>query len=69
MNGLVHCSKIASLFDHLVGAGEQRRRDGEADGLVIDDHGLSVRSVITSRSGESLRRVIRVGTFSHSARI
>src|SRR6266567_3431172 len=26
MNGLMHCSKIASLFDHLVGAGEQRRR-------------------------------------------
>jgi hypothetical protein len=39
MNGLMHCSKIASLFDHLVGAGEQRRRHFEAQrlrGLEID---------------------------------
>jgi hypothetical protein len=27
----MHCSKLHFLFDHLVGAGEQRRRHGEAE--------------------------------------
>jgi hypothetical protein len=33
--------QIASLFDHLVGAGKQHRRHGEAEclrGLEVDDH-------------------------------
>ena len=29
-NGLMHCSKEHSLFDHFVGNGEQRRRHGDA---------------------------------------
>jgi hypothetical protein len=36
----MHCSKTASLFDHLVGGYEQLVRHGETEhpgGLVIDD--------------------------------
>ena len=36
----MHRSKLQSLFDHLVGAAEQRRRHGEAEhpgGLGVDD--------------------------------
>jgi hypothetical protein len=39
MNGLMHCSKIASLFDHLVGTGQLGRRHVEAErlgGLEVD---------------------------------
>ncbi|TMJ89401.1 MAG: hypothetical protein E6G76_08410, partial [Alphaproteobacteria bacterium] len=36
MNGLMHCGKIASLFDHLVGAGEQRGRNGHTNRLSSD---------------------------------
>ena len=32
-SGLVHRSKRAELFDHLVGDGNQRRRDSEAERL------------------------------------
>ena len=38
-SGLMHRSKYQPLFDHLVGAGEERRRHGEAErfgGLHID---------------------------------
>src|SRR5271157_6028157 len=34
--GLMHCNKIASLFDHLVGARKQRRRHVEAEHLGCD---------------------------------
>src|SRR6478752_80517 len=30
-SGLMHRSKKRSLFDHLIGAGDERRRDGEAN--------------------------------------
>ena len=36
MNGLMHCSKIASLFDHLVGAREQHERNGDTNRLGSD---------------------------------
>src|SRR5262249_5481840 len=39
-NGLMHRSKPAPLFDHLVGGGEQRRRYGKAEhpcSLDVDD--------------------------------
>src|SRR6516162_2392789 len=37
---LSRCSKLSDLLDHLVGAGEQRRRDIEAErsgGLMVED--------------------------------
>jgi hypothetical protein len=39
MKRLMHRSKLTSLFDHLIGAGEQCRRHGDAErpgGLEID---------------------------------
>jgi Transposase domain (DUF772) len=46
MKRLMHCSKMALLFDHLVGASEERRRDSEPDrlrGFQIDDEFVLVR--------------------------
>src|SRR5262245_44248440 len=39
-SGLMQCGKLGSLFEHVVGAGEQRGWDGDAEhlrGLEIDD--------------------------------
>jgi hypothetical protein len=46
--GLMHRSKKGSLFDHLIGAAEQRDREGEAEclgGLEVDDQLQSYHSL------------------------
>ena len=48
MGHLMHRSKFHFLFDHLVGAGKQRQRDGEAErlrNLEVDDQ-LDIRDLL-----------------------
>jgi len=59
MNGLMHCSKIASLFDHLVSA-ERGHRHVRADrrrGLEIDHESGVVRWTPFVRQPEPLVKV------------
>jgi hypothetical protein len=45
MNGLMHCSKNPSLFDHLVGTGEERGRNGKAEKFSGRTHRLVTTDV------------------------
>ena len=40
----MHRSKQPLLFDHLVGAGEKRGRDGKANGLSSSERAFNPRS-------------------------
>src|SRR5215471_7495502 len=64
-SGLMQCSKKSSLFDHLVGAGEQRRWHGEAERLggreidhQLEFRGLLNRKIAGLRALENLVHVL-----------